>query len=325
MFSNSFRAIIRRMELRRLALLHELSHRGTIAAVAQALSYSHSSVSVQLAELEKEAGIALLRRAGRNVELTAAGHRLAIHAGQALAADEAVRTELAALAGVPRGLVRMTSVQTPAMALLPQTLKRLAVIAPEVKVDVIHRETEPGLDDLRSSAADFVLGVEYDPLLVPRRREIHRQDLMREEVLLALPSDHPAASEPGPVRLAALENAIWATGRPGTGLEAFLRNVCNRVAGYEPDIGHRSDDAIVLSALVEAGRAVALLPSMFTPATPSVITRPVQEARLQRTILTAARRTASHAPPITAVRQAFEETARYLAGHRQDVEISQQA
>jgi len=310
------------MELRRLALLHELSHRGTIAAVAQALSYSHSSVSVQLAELEKEAGIALLRRAGRNVELTAAGHRLAIHAEQALAADEAVRAELAALAGVPRGLVRMTSVQTPAIALLPETFRRLAVIAPEVKVDVIHRETAPGLDDLRSSAADFVLGVEYDPLLVARRREIHRQDLMREDVLLALPRDHPAASEPGPVRLAALENAIWATGRPGTGLEAFLRNVCNRMAGYEPDIGHRSDDAIVLSALVEAGRAVALLPSMFTLATSSVITRPVREGRLQRIILTAARRTASNAPAITAVRRAFQETARHLAEHRKDVEIA---
>jgi DNA-binding transcriptional LysR family regulator len=322
MFMTNICVIIRRMELRRLALLHELSHRGTIAAVAQALSYSHSSVSVQLAELEKEAGIALLRRAGRNVELTAAGHRLAIHAGQALAADEAVRTELAALAGVPRGLVRLTSVQTPAMALLPQTLKRLAVIAPEVEVDVIHRETEPGLGDLRSNAADFVLGVEYDPLVVPRRREIHRQDLMREDVLVALPSDHPAASGPGPVRLAALENAIWATGRPGTGLEAFLRNICNRIAGYEPDIGHRSDDAIVLSALVEAGRAVALLPSMFKPATSGVTTRPIQEGRLQRTILTATRHTASDAPPITAVRQAFEETARYLAGHSQDVEIS---
>jgi len=96
-------------------------------------------------------------------------------------------------------------------------------------------------------------------------------------------------------------------------------------SGYEPDIGHRSDDAIVLSALVEAGRAVALLPSMFTPPTPGVITRPIQEARLQRTILTATRRTASTAPAITAVRQAFQETARHLAGHRQDVETAPQA
>ena len=138
-----------------------------------------------------------------------------------------------------------------------------------MEVDVIQRETAPALEDLRSHAADFVLGIEYDPLPVARHRAVHRQDLMREDMLLALPRDHPAASQPGPVRLAALEEATWATGRPGTGLEAFLRNVCNRIAGYEPNIGHRSDDAIVLSALVEAGRAVALLPSMFNPQPPA--------------------------------------------------------
>ncbi len=61
------------MELRRLRLLHEFARRGTVAAVADALSYSPSSVSVQLAELEREAGTRLLRRVGRNLELTAAG------------------------------------------------------------------------------------------------------------------------------------------------------------------------------------------------------------------------------------------------------------
>ena len=61
------------MELRRLNLLHEFARRGTVAAVAEALSYSPSSVSVQLAELEREAGTQLLRRTGRTLELTPAG------------------------------------------------------------------------------------------------------------------------------------------------------------------------------------------------------------------------------------------------------------
>jgi DNA-binding transcriptional LysR family regulator len=204
------------MELRRLALLRELSRRGTIAAAAQALSYSHSSVSVQLAELEKEAGTALLRRVGRNVELTAAGRRLAAHADQALAADEAVRTELAALADVPSGRIRMTFVQTPAIALLPGTLEHLAASAPQVQVDVIQRETAPALEELRSHAVELVVGIEYDPLPVGRRRDDHREDLIREDVLVTLHRDHPAARQPGPVRLAGLQDATWAAGHPGT-------------------------------------------------------------------------------------------------------------
>jgi DNA-binding transcriptional LysR family regulator len=81
------RARIRTIELRRLRLLHELSRLGTVAAVAETLSYSPSSVSVQLAQLEREAGAKLLRRVGRNVELTAAGRRLAAYAAESLAAD----------------------------------------------------------------------------------------------------------------------------------------------------------------------------------------------------------------------------------------------
>lgn len=53
------------LDLRRLRLLRELARRGTIAAVAEAFSYSPSAVSQQLATLERETGVRLLeRRAG---------------------------------------------------------------------------------------------------------------------------------------------------------------------------------------------------------------------------------------------------------------------
>ena len=42
------------LELRRLRLLRELSERGTIAAVADALQFTPSAVSQQLAMLERE-------------------------------------------------------------------------------------------------------------------------------------------------------------------------------------------------------------------------------------------------------------------------------
>jgi len=222
---------------------------------------------------------------------------------------------------VPRGRVRMTFVQTPAIALLPGTLERLAASAPQVEVEVIQRETAPALEELRSHAVDLVLGIEYDPLPVGRRRDDHREDLVREDVLVTLHRDHPAAAQPGPVRLADLEDATWATGHPGTGIDAFLRNVCNRLAGYEPKIRHRSDDAIVLSAIVGSGRAAALLPALFATGTPGLTSRPAREGRLQRTIFTVARRTARDAPTILAVRQALRETASQVAASRDSIEL----
>lgn len=60
-------------ELRRLRLLHELALRGTLAAVAEALSFNPSTISQQLAQLEKDAGVPLLVADGRRVRLTEHG------------------------------------------------------------------------------------------------------------------------------------------------------------------------------------------------------------------------------------------------------------
>jgi len=309
------------MELRRLRLLHELSRLGTVAAVAEALAYSPSSVSVQLAQLEREAGAKLLRRVGRNVELTPAGRRLAAYAAEALASDEAVRTELASAGDTPRGRLRLTFVQTPALALLPGLLDRLADTAPDLQVEVVQRETAPALEDLRSRAVDLVVGIEYDPVPVPRQRDVDRRDLLREDVLLAVAPEHPAVPKRGPIRLAACEHAAWATGHRGTGLDAVVRNVCNRLGGFEPDIRHRSDDGLVLSALVASGRAVALLPALLTAAVPQIIARRLREERLQRTIFTATRTTTTHAPAVLAARQALRDTTRQVAAGQRDLEV----
>ena len=298
------------MELRRLRLLHELSRLGTVAAVAETLSYSPSSVSVQLAQLEREAGTKLLRRVGRNVELTPAGRRLASHAAEALAADEAVRAELAGVTDAPRGRLRMTFVQTPALALLPGALDRLAESAPDLQVEIVQRETAPALEELRSRAVDLVVGIEYDPVPVPRQRDVDRRDLLREDVLLALHPEHPAAPRRGPVSIAACEDAAWASGHRGTGLDAVVRNVCNRLGGFEPDVRHRTDDGLVLNALVASGRAVTLLPALLVASLPGIIARPLREERLQRTIFTAARATTSEAPAVIAVREALRHAAR---------------
>jgi DNA-binding transcriptional LysR family regulator len=309
------------MELRRLRLLDELSRLGTVAAVAETLSYSPSSVSVQLAQLEREAGVKLLRRVGRNVELTPAGERLARHAQLALAADEAIRAELAGLTDAPRGRLRMTFVQTPALALLPGVLDRLAASAPDLQVEVVQRETVPALEDLRSRAADLVVGVEYDPVPVPRRRDIDRRDLLREDVLLALHPEHPAAPKRGPVRLGACEAAAWASGHSGTGLDAVVRNVCNRLGGFEPDVRHRSDDGLVLSALVASGRAVTLLPALLCAAMPQITARRLREERLQRTIFTATRASTSEAPAVLAARVALRDAAQHATAGKRGLEI----
>jgi DNA-binding transcriptional LysR family regulator len=309
------------MELRRLRLLHEFARRGTVAAVAEALSYSPSSVSVQLAELEREAGVPLLRRVGRTLELTPAGVRLAEHAASALTADEAVLAELAALGGAPRGRLRMTFVQTPALALLTRTLRELAQVAPDLRVEIEQLETAPALAALRSRAVDLVVGMDYDPVPVPRHREVDREDLIREQVRLAVPVRHALARRGGPISLVDVEHAGWAAGREHSGHSAAVEHLCNRFGGYAPDIVHRTDDVLILRALVASGRAVTLLPALIATATPQVAARPIAEGAVERTIFTAARASTVDAPAVRAVRAALRHAAQEATEGREDVRM----
>ena len=245
----------------------------------------------------------MLVRVGRTLQLTAAGWRLAEHAAEALAADEAVRAEIAHT-GAPRGVVRLTFVQTPALALLSTALATLAETAPDLRVEVVHSETAPALDALRSRAVDVVVGIEYEPIPVPRHRDVDRRDLIEEDVRLAVPVGHPLATAGGPIALADVEHAPWAAGHRGSGHSAVVEHLCNRLGGYAPDIRHRTDDGLLLRALVASGQAVTLLPALIATAAPEVAARPIAEAAVHRRIFTAARTAAAGAPAIAAVRDA---------------------
>src|SRR4029079_19259700 len=100
------------LDLHRLRLLRELEVRGTLHAVAVALSYSPSAVSQQLAVLEREVGVRLLEKAGRGVRLTDAAYVLARHAAGVLSAAEAAAADLASLSRDVRGVVRASGLQS---------------------------------------------------------------------------------------------------------------------------------------------------------------------------------------------------------------------
>jgi DNA-binding transcriptional LysR family regulator len=79
-----------------LRLLHELHARGTIAAVADALRYTPSAVSQQLAVLEREAGVPLLEKSGRTLRLTDPALVLVEHAEALLERAALAEADLAA-------------------------------------------------------------------------------------------------------------------------------------------------------------------------------------------------------------------------------------
>src|SRR6201991_2792433 len=136
------------LDLKRLRLLRELNARGTIGAVAEALTYSPSAVSQQLALLEREAGVPLLERAGRNVRLTAAAQTLVTHTDALLARGEEAEADLQPAAEQPSGTVRVAAIQSAGLYLLAPALRALRARHPALRVEVTDGEPEASLPGL---------------------------------------------------------------------------------------------------------------------------------------------------------------------------------
>jgi DNA-binding transcriptional LysR family regulator len=298
------------LDLRRLRLLRELAHRGTIGAVANALDYSPSAVSQQLALLEKEAGVKLLERAGRNVRLTAAAQILVGHADALLARVEEAEADLEATAEQITGTVRIAAIQSAGLFLLAPALRRLSRDHPALRVEVTDAEPELTMPTLALGGLDVVLGDEYPFHPRPPDDRLTLEPLLEERFRILLPADHPQAAHGGPVPLATLKHDAWAAGKePGYYSELTIR-ACRALGGFEPDIRHRSNDLLMLLTLVANGQCVTLLPDLVQPdREPSVVARVVAEDPLTRTVYGAIRRGSERRPAINAVLAALRETA----------------
>src|ERR1700755_142883 len=137
------------LDIRRLRILHEFAPRGSIARTAEALGYTPSAVSQQLAVLEKEAGTPLLDRTARSAGLTDAGKLLAIHADRIIAMVEAAEADLSAQAAQPSGRIVVTAFPSAAVAFAPALARSLRE---HPHLSLLLREAEPddGLQLVRS-------------------------------------------------------------------------------------------------------------------------------------------------------------------------------
>ena len=298
------------LDLRRLRLLRELSARGTIGAVAVALDYSPSAVSQQLAQLEKEAGVPLLERAGRNVRLTAAAQTLVTHTDALLERFEEAEADLQATAELITGTVRVAAIQSAGLYLLAPALKRLAHDHPALRVEVTDAEPETSMPSLALGTLDLVLADQYPFLPRPPDPRLDVESLLEEQFHVVLPIEHPLAQAGGPVALSALKDEPWAVGKDDSAYAELTIRACRALGGFEPDVRHHSNDLLMLLALVANGQAVTLLPDLVgADREPSVAARDVAEARLTRSVFGAIRRGSARRPALNALRAALRDTA----------------
>ena len=301
------------LDVHRLRLLRELDRRGTLAAVARALSYSPSAVSQQLSQLEAETGVVLLESAGRGVRLTAQARILVAHTEAILERLEEAEAELRASLTEVRGTLRVASFQSVLLALVPAVLTRLAERHPGLRVEITHQEAGPAFAGLLAHDFDVVLGEEYSGAARPPVPGARTQLLALDELFLVIPAHGPyarAESPTAPVHLPDLADVPWILDPAGLAPGQWARNVC-REAGFEPDVRYAGSDLLLQIHLAETGHAVAVIPGLLLAAVPPPAARVrALPGHPHRKLTTGVRSGAGGDPAIRAFRTALGQAIR---------------
>ena len=267
-------------------MLHEFAARGSIARTAEALGYTPSAVSQQLAVLEREAGTPLLDRTARSAGLTAAGRRLAVHAERILAMVEEAESDLSAQAAQPSGRVVVTAFPSAAVAFAPALARSLRA---HPKLSLLLREADPaeGLQLVRSGEVEAAIVDDWTGRLSalvaspPGHASMdgagtgagdgagadHGQGvlsyyhLVRDPLVLVVARDHPAANPDLPVDLRALRNEPWLAAPSGEPSRQATDRLLAAV-GLTPPVPSEFEGLGTVANLVARGLGIAIMPRL---------------------------------------------------------------
>jgi DNA-binding transcriptional LysR family regulator len=282
------------LDVRRMRVLREVAGCGSFSAAAEALNFTQSAISQHVAALEREVGTQLVERGRRGVRLTDAGRVLVSHADAILARIDSAEDELAALAGLHGGRLRLISFQSGNATLAARAVAAFHERHPDVELSMQEAEPDEAGDRLRAGDADLALV--YDHPSVPELigADLELTPLLDDTYDVILPAGHALAKRRR-VNLGDLAEEPWVASSVSGGCRRIMHSLC-REAGFEPRVAFEVDETTAVQALVAAGVGVSLMPRLaLTAAHPGVVVRKLSEAPVRR--VWAARLEGAYASP----------------------------
>ncbi len=269
--------------LDQLRMIDALERHGTVTAAARSLSLTQPAASRLLARTARAAGVPVVRRTGRAVELTDAGRLLAGHARAVMDRVAAAEADMARLRAGAAPRVRVAAVSSLLASLVPEAVGLLDAPRRD-RVTIGHAadaaEAAAGVAEGRLDVA--VIWVDGEDRIVPGG--LAARELLVEDWAVALPEDHPAARTGGPVPFAAVAGEGWSVGAHAARLRVLERAAARAGTPVGPVMVQA--DQLVMQGLVAAGVGVALLPaSSAGTLRPGLVLRPLNPAPALRVVM----------------------------------------
>ncbi|WP_061299843.1 LysR family transcriptional regulator [Herbidospora cretacea] len=276
------------MQLQQLAYFVAVAETRHFTHAAERMRVAQPSLSKQIKTLETDLGAPLFSRARGNVTLTAAGEALLPLARRMLADADTARREVAELAGLRRGRVRLGATPSLCAGLLADALARFHHDYPGVEIQV----EEGGSRDLVRALARGQLDLSL--IILPLQGDdpsLVTEEILREHLVVAAPAHLTAGLAAGRrphVRIDELRRRPLVMFRRGYDLREATLNAC-RQAGFEPRFAVEGGEMDAVLRFVEAGLGVAVVPSMVLDGRPGLVGAPLLPG-LRRTVALAHRK-----------------------------------
>jgi DNA-binding transcriptional LysR family regulator len=303
------------LDVRRMRVLREVARHGSFSAAADALSFTQSAVSQQIAALEREAGTVLVERSARGVRLTDAGRALARHTDAILARLAEAEAELEAIAGLRGGRLRMGAFESAAATLMPLAIKEFRSRHPAVELSMSLSEPDESVAKLRAGELD--LAITFDSGFPSDRAAegIEHVHLLDDPMYLVLAADHPLASRRH-LRLADLSDDAWIGGAGDCECNRLITRACN-AAGYAPRVAFETDDYAAVQGFVAAGVGVSLIAELgLTTVRDDIVIRSLGRETPVRKVYAAVLDGGYRSPATTAMVEVLREVSERSAGRR---------
>lgn len=297
------------LDVRRLKVLREVAAQGSFSAAAESLSFTQSAISQHVAALERETGTKLVERNSRGIRLTDAGRALVAHAEAILARIDDAEEELAAIAGLQGGRLRLACFQSAGATVVPRAVAVFHERHPKVDMGMIEAEPEPAREALRSGEIDLALVYDFELLPTMNDGDLDLTHLIDDPYDVILPLGHKLAGRRS-LSLSDLEEEPWVASTLGCGCRQITERACQEM-GFKPNVAFECDETLAAQALVAAGVGVTILPRLaLTTIHPGVVVRPLsRKSHVQRRVWAARIEGAYHSPASEAMVQILLDVA----------------
>lgn len=312
------------MNLEQLRSFAEVAATGHFTRAAEQLHLAQPSLSRQISSLETELGIELFHRARGNVSLTAAGERLLPYARRMLADAQTARGEMAELAGLGRGRIRLGATPTLCTSLVAEVLAEYRERYPGIDIEIVERGSRTLLTLLIEGALDLALIV-TSVSSGAARAVIEREALLSERLVAvsaaALPDPFESRGKSGGESLTERDVALTLAELARVPQVFFPENYDLRAAvdaafaaeGLTPRVAVSGAEMDAALRFAERGVGVAVVPAMMAADRPALRTFPLEGRGLTRTISVARRSDMAPTHAGAAMQALIRETADRLA------------